>query len=108
LRSSRPLVVAQKIVLRVVVVVDTRLPGIKLRRWDPFDATVCPYSSDPAGLFDEAIMGRTSEDFFVDIGIATARPASLGVMDLAAIAGHCATGEGAAAVARMQDDALAA
>ena len=53
-------------------------------------------------------MGRASEDFFVDIGLATARPASLGVMDLAAIAGHCATGEGAAAVARLQDDAWSA
>ena len=91
----------------MVVVVDADLAVDQLWWRDPFDAAVGAYSGNPATLFDQAVMGRASEDFLVDVGVAALGPTSLGMVDLAAVAGHRAPGEGAAAVACVQDDALA-
>jgi len=57
-------------------------------------------------VLDEAVVGAAAEGEVVDVGVSAVGPVPGGVVGLAAVTGHGAAGEGAAAVAFVQDDAL--
>ena len=57
-------------------------------------------------LLDEAVVRPAGQYFFVDVGLAAARPSALAVMGLAAVAGNGAARKGTAAVTSKQNDAL--
>jgi hypothetical protein len=89
----------------VVVVVDPRLPRIEVRWWDPFGAAVFALPRGPAALFDQAVVRATGQGQLVDVGFSIGGPA-IDVVDLAPVARGGAARTGAAAVERMQNDAL--
>ena len=74
--------------------------SFRLCRWRVFGLSIA--------LFDESVVRAAGQDFFVGIGqgLAATRPGFLAVVGLAAVTGHGAAREGAAAVAGMQNDAL--
>ena len=108
-------VVVDEVVVGVVLVVDLgfgRPPQaggapVEMRWRDPFGAAVFAFSGSPAAFGDQPVvavrrLGPRRRCWSSPAG----GPIGFGVVDLAAVAGHCAAGKGAAAVLGMQHDAL--
>ena len=88
------------------MVVDPRLPRVEVWWWNPFRAAVFAFPRGPAALFDQAVVGTASQCEFVDVGFTIGRGPSVDVVDLTPITGGGAARTGAAAVERVQNDAL--
>jgi hypothetical protein len=68
---------------------------------DPFGGAVFAFSGGPAAGFDQGVIGAAGQGQGVDVGAMGGGPL-LDVVDLAFVAGHVATGAGAAAVVGMK------
>src|SRR5215217_4443335 len=90
----------------MVVVVDAGLAGVEVWWWDPFGAAVLTFSCGPAALFDEAVVGSAGQGELVGIRLTVLFGPAVDVVDLAPVARCGAAGSGAAAVQRVQHDAL--
>jgi hypothetical protein len=60
LRRVVVLVAVAKQLFRVVESIDTGLPVVKMRGWDPFGVTVFVFAGDPA-LFGERVVAAAAE-----------------------------------------------
>ena len=91
----------------MVVVVDAGLAGVEVGWGYPFGAAVVAFPGAPAAFFDQAVVGSAGQGEVVDVGLAGVGGPAVDVVDLGPVARCGAARTGAAAVAGVQDDALA-
>jgi hypothetical protein len=76
--------------------VDPRLSPVEMRRWDPLCVAARVFAGGPA-LVGEFVVGATGKAEVVDVGDRVGGVRVV-VVDFAEIAGHGATGKGAATI----------
>ena len=82
----------QEIFFLVVVVVDAVLPGVEVRRRDPFGAAVFAFPGGPAAFFNEAVVGPAGQGECGDVGGPVVFGPALDVVGLTPVARGGAAG----------------
>src|ERR1700756_4242713 len=68
--------------LSPVVGVDSGLAAVEMRRRDPLGGGAGGFSSCPAVVGDQAVVGAAGQGEVVDVGLPAGGPVAVGVMDL--------------------------
>src|ERR1700676_146833 len=90
----------------MVIVVHPGLAGIQVWWRDPLGAAIFAFPGGPSALFDQAVVGTAGQGEFGDVGGSVVFGPAVDVVGLTPVARGGAARPGAAAVERMQNDAL--